>query len=253
MAKLLKKDDFKRLMRSRYWLRGHFLVMLACTALVTLGASHLLLTLGLHDILLRYLICLLFSYLSFLLLLRIWLGLYIFPNTDKPSTDIHLDALDVPAAVGNWGDSTPDFKGQGGGYSGAGASGDWDGLAMPKVEMPSLGDLDEDSAPIVLPLMAIVALVALAFFLVSAVGIAVYSAPAILCEIAFEMAVTIGIVRLTMKEKNLTKGYWLWAALRGTALPFLGLLIAVMLGLGIVLHYYPAVTKLSDIWQLIFP
>lgn len=232
MAKLLKKDDFKRLMRSRYWLRGHFVVMLACTALVTLGASHVLLTLGLQNILLRYLICLLFSYLSFLLLLRIWLGLYIFPSRDKPSMETHLDALDLPAAVGDWGD--------------------WDGLAMPKVEMPALGDLDEDSAPIVLPLLAIVALVALTLFLVSAVGIAVYTAPAILCEVAFEMAVTIGLVRLTMPEKNLTQGYWLWAALRGTALPFLGLLLAVMLGLGIVLHYYPAVTKLSDIWQLIF-
>lgn len=228
MAKLLKKDDFKKLLRSRYWLRGHFLVMLACTALVTLGASHVLLSLGLHDILLRYLICLLFSYLSFLLLLRIWLAFYIFPNTDKSAADTPWDALDMPAAVG-----------------------DWDGLAMPKVEIPSLGDLDGDSAPVVLPLFAIVALAALTLFLVASVGIALYAAPTILCEIALEMAVTIGLVRLTIKEKDLTKGYWLWAALKGTALPFLGLLIAVMAGLSIVLHYYPEVTKLSDIWQLI--
>ena len=229
MARHLKKDDFKRLMRSRYWLRGHFLLMLACTALVTLGASHVLLTLGLQNILLRYLICLLFSYLCFLLLLRIWLGLYIFPKRPTESPVDALDALDMPLAVGDWGDGT--------------------GPAMPKVEIPSLGDLDEDSAPLVLPLIAIVALVALTLFLVSAVGIAVYTAPAVLCEVAFEMAVTIGLVRLTVKEKDLTKGYWLWAALRGTALPFLGLLVAVMLGLGIVLHYYPAVSKLSDIWQ----
>jgi hypothetical protein len=251
MAKHLKKEDFKRLMLSRYWLRGHFLVMLTCTALVTLGASHMLLALGLQNILVRYLICLLFSYLSFLVLLRIWLGLYIFPRADKASPDLHWDGLDVSAALVEWSEITPDLKGEGGSYSGAGASGGWDAPAVSKVEIPLPGDLDGDSAPVVLPLIAILVLVALVLFFVSALGIAFYAAPAVLCEVALEMAVTIGLVRLTIKEKDFTKGFWLWAALRATAIPFLSLLIVVLAGLGIILHYYPDVKKLSDIWQLI--
>lgn len=246
MKRHLKKDDFKTLLRSRYWLRGHFLVMLIFTSLVTLGASHVLLSLGLHNILVRYLICLLFSYISFLILLRIWLGLYIFPSRENMTSDLYLDGADVNLASGNWrvGDLSPDLKGQGGGFSGAGASGDWGS----KVEI--LGDLDGDSTPIVLPLIVILALATLALFLISAVGIAIYTAPALLCEIAVEMAVAIGVVRLTLKEEDLTKGSWLRTALRKTSLPFLALVLAVMAGLGVLVHFHPEVTKLSEIWQL---
>ncbi len=252
MAKHLGKDEFRRIMRSRYWLRGHFLVMLICTGLVTLAASHVLLALGLQNILIRYLICLLFSYISFLILLRIWLGLYIFPNSRKASAEQHVDSLDNVLTVTDWVVPLPHVKGQGGNYSGAGASGDWDGLTRPKVEMPSLDGLDDDSAPIVLPLLAIVALLALALFFVSALGLAIYAAPAILCEIALEMAVTIGIVRVTLKEKDFTEGYWLWTAMRKTVLPFLGLVVATMGGLAIALHYHPQLTKLSELWALLF-
>ncbi len=252
MAKHLGKDEFRRIMRSRYWLRGHFLVMLICTGLVTLAASHALLSMGLQNILIRYLICLLFSYISFLVLLRIWLGLYIFPNAHKASLENHVDSLDTVLNVTDWNIPLPNVKSQGGNYSGAGASGDWGVPDLPKVDLPSLDGLDDGSAPIVLPLMAIVAILFMALFFVSALGLAVYAAPAILCEIALEMALTIGIVRATLKENDFSEGYWLWTAMRKTILPFLGLIFAVMAGLMIALHYHPQLTKISELWALLF-
>lgn len=257
----LNRKRFVTALRKRFSLRLHMSLILLATSMAGVLASKLLLTLGLHNVALRYPITVFFAYLVFFVTIKVWLWLV----TDAPvrvgnfAANNLLGNLDFPLPGGGSGSSLA--GGGGGSFGGGGASGDFaanlgevgsgGGNALGGVG-EVVGDavggaLDDEGG---LALVIVITLLAVLLLSVLGVGIfLVWQGPAILAEAAFDSVLAASLVRSTkrMKEPD-----WLGSVFQATWKPF-ALVFTLSLVTGSVMHHYlPQATRVLDVIHLVW-
>ena len=159
----------------------------------------------------RYAAAALCGYLTFILLIRLWIALHR-PGQD----DIGLDALDVVDMIGPrpWAsavnDSAPLFNG--GRSGGAGGSRQWMGTGTSDGKSSGGWGFDFDLEDAVWLLVAAAAAVAG----LAAIGYVIYMAPVLLAEVALDAAVISVLYRRLRRDEQ---SYWLTTVLRHTWAP----------------------------------
>jgi len=225
----------------RFLLRLHMTFILGGTFLAGIAATQVMLELELvRNLAVRYGIAVCFAYLMFLALIRLWLR-YI-GMQDDDEIDITGDGLDIAADIaGNWESPLPL---EGGRFGGGGATGSWDDgdVVIPHktanlVSGNSSGgggggggssksgfDIGFDADELIVVILFLALVAALLF-----AGIyLIWTAPAILTEVAFEAALVGALAR---RAKKIDRPGWVGAVSRATAWPFIAILVlAIALG-----------------------
>ncbi len=213
-------------------------IILLLTAAVGFLTSIILLAVGMTDMALRYPLAVVMAYLTFLILLRIWLWLQDERSSIGDITnigDIGGTDLYIPN-IGGGGGSPKFSTGGGGDFGGGGSGGSWD--ETPSVPMPvglantnaggssSLAqdldvfggggggggsfDIDLDDG---LALLVVIVVLVLIF---GALIYVVWIAPILMAELIVDAAVVSALYR---PVQNIERRYWLVTALRKTGIP----------------------------------
>lgn len=244
----------RRKIQERFFLRFHMSLILGGVFFFGLVASKVLLRMGLHSMPIRYPLVVIFSYLSFLLFIRLWLSYFQKASHLKPSDS---GIGDVPLFVGSGprpSSAGPEFPGsQGGAFGGGGASGDFAdvsplptqtafvaaGQSSGTSSSSGLGDIDLDKGVLVLVILGL--LLALIF----GVGIyIIYAAPTILSEAAVQILLTASFFKASQKMDHPN---WVGSIFKATWIP-LGIVLALALAIALIsTHYFPGITKLTEV------
>ncbi|RYZ83138.1 MAG: hypothetical protein EOP04_20555 [Proteobacteria bacterium] len=249
------RNTFKKNLSTQHSLRLHMTVMLMLAGLLAF-IINVLLYKFVPEISMpaRYSLVVLSGYMFLLLSIKFWIH-YIFPGL--PFFDG--EDFEVPdLVIFNPPQSRITFDGEGGKFSGGGASGSWaegateaevnQGLSnnsIPAKDL-SLSDLDSDS----FPLIAVAATAAVVLSVAAVVLSIVYFAPVILGEIAFEVVLSIGFYKSFKKTLNShnSRPDWQWMAFKKT-IPFFLILLVINLCLCLWLSsHYPHIRKFSDVF-----
>jgi len=259
----MNRQKFIASFTKRSSLRLHMTLILMATTMAGVLASKVLLTIGLHNVALRYPITVLFAYLVFFTAIKIWLWLM----TDAPlsssrdSGSSRLDGFDIPIPSGGFGELP--FS-SGGAFDGGGASagfGDTLGEMASGVgdSVGSAGDVVSGVGGVVsgalddeVGLLLVVVLGLLAALLFSVLGAGVFliwQAPAILAEAAFDAVLATTLVRST---RRMNEPDWMGSIFKATWKPF-----AVVLALTIVAgwamhHYIPEAARMMDVIRMVW-
>lgn len=222
-------------------------LILLGTILSGLLFSKILLMVNLENMVARYPIVVLASYMSFFAFIRLWL-FYIQKRQEaaERAADISADIIcnsDLP-------DSKTEIEFGGGEFGGGGASGSFEDVGASSVLENSSsgvgelageagGSLLEEGGIILIPLMLLLA----AIF---GVGILlIYEAPVILSEAAFEFILA-GV--LVKKAKEIDSPDWIGSVFKNTWKPFIGTLVLSIILSYILGHFFPEAVKLSQIF-----
>lgn len=233
----------QRLLR-RGFPRLQMLMIVTLTGLAGFLSSWLMLHAGVDAMSVRYLLAVGVAYLVFLLQLWIWLR-----------TGETMDG-DFPTGGGSRGSSAEPFAGRGGESAGGGASSSFDapagrhddGLVHAAASGKdtsgwsdvSLGDADEFT----LPLVVVIAIVALVTSFVVLAFSLVWSAPVLFAELLVDGVLAASLYR---RLRGIEAPHWLQTALRRTFWPFLvTALIAAAVGWGLQ-QYQPSARTIGDV------
>jgi len=254
-----------RHIRERFFLRFHMSLILLATGLSGLLTTKSLLLLQVDNIVIRDPLAVFCSYLAFFLFVKLWLA-YMAASSSLNTTDT---AGDVSSVIPDFSGSSsgadvavPRFGGGGGGTGGGGgATGGFDG-PEPNVEAAfvpsSSGVVDSpsgaggsvgDAASGIFDLDdAGVILVAIGVLLAAIFGAAVYLvyiAPHILSEAAFNFLLGSSLIR---SYKKVNQPDWMGSVFKDTYKPFLSVLLISFAAAGVIHHYAPNLTKVSDLF-----
>jgi len=236
-------DRFKCALTHRYFIRLHMTILVLLVLLAGLLASRGLTHTGVRNMGLRYPIAVLFSYLVFFVLVRIWIAYVCRASRSRresaSSSDSSADVGDLfSGGSGGSGGSTSGagkLVEGGGRFGGGGSSASFadakaSTLQAAAVPAPRSGgsssssgfslDLDGDG----LLLLILFVLLAAAIFGVGAY--LVYQGPAILSEAAFQAVLASGLVKTARSSHD---PGWMESILKATVLPFL--LVLALAGL----------------------
>lgn len=236
MQHQLERHGFPRLQMS---------LLVGITGACGFAASYVLLHLGMLTMWSRYLAAFGVAYLAFLALLWLWL---------RTKVEDYLDAADI--ASGDWGGGgcadgpsveLPGIRSGGGGdFSGGGATASFDTPADAASSSSGITDAVGDAVgsaadadELAIPLLVLLLALALAFSSLYMV----YTAPALLAEVAVDGLFAAGLYR---KLRGLEPQHWLQTAVKRTIIPFA--LTAVLVsgvgwGLG---HFAPGAHTLGQ-------
>jgi hypothetical protein len=217
-----KRERFVRWMKDRFFLRIHMTVILGLTFLAGLAVTKVFLEVGSRNLALRYGAAVLIAYLTFLVLMRLWLW-YV---GDEPATldavDVVDAAVDLAGHVGREG-ARAGFQGGGGRFGGGGAShsfADTGGGGSDSSLLDGIGGGGDDDLLVVVVILVVIAVAA-------ACGLyLVYVGPTILAEAAFEAMLATSLLRGARRAES---PGWVGGVVRATAVPFL---VVFVLGVG---------------------
>jgi hypothetical protein len=238
-------------------------LILIATVLSGLLATKLLLYVPVNNIVVRYPLAVLCSYLAFFLFIKIWLW-YIAVTKPSSISNTTGDVLsNVPDTFSNVSSTveTPRFGGGLGGTSGGGgASGSFDGQ-MPNVQeglatsssgssgssggiVDAVGDIasgiDDDSF----------ILIVLGILLAVIFGSSLYllmNAPHILSDAAFNFLLATSLIR---GYKTMSKPDWVGSVFRTTYIPFFTVLLIATGAAWFIHARFPQVIKISELFSL---
>lgn len=249
-------QQFIKNLADKFFLRFHMSLILSLTLFSGFLSSRGLYSLGIENLTLRYSLSFLISYLCFFGLIRIWLA-YIF-STRKDSNS--WDWLDFDLWFNN-SKKSASWKAGGGKFSGGGASGSFDKASTVETKtvavvplmdsssksLPDLDlDLDGDSAPLVVVLLVL----AVIFIALGSAVYLVFNAPAVLGEIAFQLALSLGVLKNSNRQHNPFE--WLNSAFKKTWIMATVVLILIIASTLTINHYKPEITKSQEIKEWIF-
>ncbi len=265
MKKILTRQAFKKHLERRHSLRVHMFLILLTTALSGVLFSKILLYFVIADFRIRYPLAVVFSYLVFFVCIRLWLS-YVGSIRESNSVSTGwLDLIPNPSSGGGIGKEIPAFRGGGGQFAGAGASGSFEGpdqtLARGVILADSersfgqsaseggggvaekvAGALGGDDNIVV----AVIVLAILVITILASTAVLLYDAPSILSEAAFEGALATSLIRRT---RALGEKAWAGSVLKATWKPFAVILVVAFLS-GIVLRdAFPDADSLMEILQ----
>ena len=263
-------ERVRRLLLRRGLPRVQMSLILAATGAAGFLVSVVLLHAGVSRMWLRYALAVLFAYLVFLLLLRLWLWLQ--------GRDLHLDGLadfnltnvDSGFSSGGGSEAVANTFGGGGDFGGGGAGGSWGesvsaGLhhAAPACDAGGatvggssgggggsdllsgldIADADEGCVFFLLALALIVAGTLAALYVV-------YAAPVLLAEILVEGVLLSGLYR-GMRKVRRGGGNWLGAAVRRTWLPVLLTLLTFAAAGYFLQRAAPRARSIGEAWRMV--
>jgi hypothetical protein len=257
------KQSFTKRLRERFFLRFHMSLILIATVLSGLLASKLLLLVPINNMVIRYPLAVLCSYLAFFLLIKIWLWYISITKPFKSSDTVGdlLSNIPDPSVGGTSMGEAPRWGGGLGGRSGGGgASGSLSG-PMSNIQeglttsssgssgssggiVDAVGDvasgIDDDSF----------VLIVLGILLVVIFGSSLYliiNAPHILSDAAFNFLLATSLIR---SYKAMNKPDWVGSVFRTAYIPFL-IVLLIATGAAWIIHArYPHVIKISEFCPL---
>ena len=198
------------------WPRLQMSLIMLVTGAVGFLCSFALLSAGTDSMLVRYPIAISVAYGAFLLQMWIWLRW----------RDDLVDAIDLPgdASLRHGTGRSAGWSGTGGHAGGGGASASW----SPNVSSPGSSGhsagvdvLEAAGDEAGLPLVAALALGAVALTCLIAAGWVVWTAPALMAELIVDAAIAGGLYRRMQGAQ--AEGWW-WLCIRHTFWPFVGVL-----------------------------
>ena len=264
---VVRKKYFIFILETRLFLRFHMSLILLGTALVGLFASRILLMVNVGNIVIRYPIAVIVSYLAFFGFMKLWLSYVASSSVRKyyDAGDAVADTLNsIPDFSGGGLPSHGTFPGGGGGMSGGGgASGSFDGVTahadvgahdvLPEAAAHAshgIGDSISDVAGETVSGLAeeggfVLVILGILLAIVFGAGLyLVYDAPFILSEAAFDFILAASLIKSTRKIDDPD---WKSSVLRTTWKPFVSALLISFLGAYILHANYPGAHKLSEI------
>jgi len=201
-------------------------------------ASLLLLLFGVETMWLRYAIAFAVAYLNFLWMLRLWLR-----HRETVDFDV-FDAADLATDVPRLFDGG--FDGGGGSFGGGGASSDFEGEPIrPAASGASKGDVSSifDAEEGIL----VIALVAALFGLLAASFWMIWSAPALLAELALDACFVGGLYH---RLRRVDSSAWFGTALKRTVLPFFFTGALFVFAGWLAQEKYPAARSIGEVVNL---
>lgn len=226
----LEQNSFPRL---------QMLLLVTLTGASGFVASYILLNAGLIEMWLRYLASFGVAYLTFLVLLWLWL---------RTRAEDYADVSDLSGSSPSGSTSSGTcYSGKGGDFGGGGASGSFD---APSEHITVIGDSGSsigdalgtvaEAEELAIPLVVLVLAAAMAFSSL----FMIYSAPILFAEIIVDGVLSASLYR---RLRGLEVRHWLETALRHTALPFsLTAAIVSASGWGMAL-YAPEAHSIGDV------
>lgn len=265
-----RKYRFANALKDRLFLRFHMSLILIGTALVGLLASKVLLIAYVDNIVARYPIAVVVSYIAFFGFVKMWLS-YVSSSGVRKSydaCDAVGDAINCIPDVAGSGTPKPGFTGGGGGhFGGGGASGSFDthvdagahahdlvadsaahashgiGDAVGHVAGEAASGIAEEGA-------CILAILGVLLAVVFGTGLyLVYDAPFILSEAAFDFILAASLIK---SSRKIDDPDWKGNVLRTTWKPFVIALLISFFGAVIIHANYPEAHKLSEIIRRYF-
>jgi len=264
---VVRKNHFIRVLEERLFLRFHMSLILIGTGLTGLLTSKILLIAHVDNIVIRFPVAVIVSYLAFFGFMKLWLTYMASSNVRKSydAGDAVGDALNsIPDFSGGGLPSHGTFPGGGGGMSGGGgASGSFDGVTahadvgahdvLPEAAAHAshgIGDSISDVAGETVSGLAeeggfVLVILGILLAIVFGAGLyLVYDAPFILSEAAFDFILAASLIKSTRKIDDPD---WKSSVLRTTWKPFVSALLISFLGAYILHANYPGAHKLSEI------
>lgn len=215
--------------------------------------SKILLFFGLQHMVIRFIIVLSFSYLSFFLLMKIWLHYLTTPYRKNRHDESLIDAVDLITSAPDFSStgSVKIFSGQGGEFGGAGASGAFESINSVS-EIPvsesvvettaettgeAISGFADESGIFLIPLV-------LLLLVIFGGGIyLIYEAPVIISEAAFELVLATSLIK---KAKKIDSPDWFGSVFRTTWPAFaLTSVITIIAGWAL-MSYCPQATKITE-------
>jgi len=249
-----------RQLRERFFLRFHMSLILTATGLSGLAISSILLLMHVDNIIVRYPLTVVCSYLAFFLFVKMWLA-YMSASQAVKGSGIDVGGfVDLPVGGSGSDAVVPGFEGGGGGAGGgAGATGSFDGPALDAVASPSsdaagsasgIGDAVGDAASGIFDIDdGWVILVAIGAILIAIFGSAIYLiyiAPHILSEAAFDFLLGSSLIK---SYRKVSHPDWMGSVFKDTYKPFLAVLVITAAAAGVIHVYAPEITKISDLFM----
>jgi hypothetical protein len=267
------KINFTERFKRRKPLRLHMSFILIATVCSGFLTTRIMLALHLENVLVRYPLAVVCAYLVFFLSMKLWLKYVAVSPTKHSTPDNAADLIDVlPDVPGTWpGGGFPGgdaLHGGGGGFSGGGASESFDeafttvadngtdavsggvdtgggiGDAIGDVAGDALSGLGDEGGVAAVVFFALLA--AIGAVLVGAGLYLVYEAPFILSEAAFEFVLAASLVR---GSRRIDSGDWVGSVFRTTVIPFTVTLVLALLAGYFMHHYFPGVTRISELFS----
>ena len=240
--------SLKRHLVQRYFLRFHMGLMFSAATFAGVGTSKLLLYEGVHQVLWRYPMAVVVSYLVFLGLIRVWLA-YVLSSATGGTGNTALDVLNIDVPIpGGRSSGGSGFSGFGGGRAGGGGATDsWASAAevrpLSSSGSSSSGSSWGDSFDLDGDFMIIVVLIALVGAIIGSGGYLIYVAPQILPDLAVNAFLASYVARAA---KRAEADGWVAGALKSTWIPFAGVL-TLATALAYAIHSYcPAAGRLLE-------
>jgi len=259
------RQAFQKHLQRRYSLRLHMVAILLATALSGILFSKALLFFGVLDFRIRYPLAVVFSYLVCFVCVRLWLSCISSIKESKTHATDWVDLITTPSFRSGAGKEIAPFRGGGGRFAGAGASGSFESpdqalvkgailadsqqtpgetasSGVAKVVGEAAGAVGDDNI-----IVAVIVLVVLVVTILVSTAVLLYGAPNILSEAAFEGLLAASLIK---RARVISEKAWVGSILKTTWKPF-----AVTLGVaffsGVVLHsFFPQAVKLTDIlWK----
>ncbi len=239
-------------------------------------ATRIMLALNLHNVLVRYPLAVIFAYSIFFISVKLWLK-YVASSPTHKVYDNSPDLLDVLPDMPISGPSGGSFhvgdvfQGGGGEFSGAGASGSFGDVQVGLTDCGTdvlsgaidagggIGDtvgevageavasaLGDEGGVVALVVFALLA--AIMAVVVGAGVYLVYEAPFILSEAAFEFVLAASLIRGT---RRIDSADWMGSVFKTTSIPFAITLALTFLVGYLMHHYFPDVTRISELFSLL--
>jgi len=249
------RQKFKKQFTKRVFTRFHMALILLGTILSGIIFSKILLIAGLNHIVVRFSLVLIFAYLCFFILMKLWLHYLTGPFRRSSGAENLMDATDAITSIPDFSSSSgaPNISGHGGDFGGGGASGAWTDAGGVAETTSSAGDAAAEAAGETVSSLADeggIILIPIVLFLIILFGggiYLIYEAPAILSEAAFEIVLAATLIK---KAKKIDSPSWMGSVFRATWPAFaLTLVITIITG-WIVMAYCPQANKITEAFRL---
>ncbi len=256
------RERLRRFLEKRFSLRFHMVMILTGTFFAGLLVSKLLLIMHVYNMLIRYPVAVICSYLAFFGFVKLWLvylsssaGSRSLVNNDSNSSDWSITDLpiDLPSSGG------PSFSAGGGSFSGGGASASFDSMAEAPAQVFTAGASDSDGGVVSSVADgvgdaasgifdddgAVLIILGILLALVFGAGIyLIYQAPVILSEAAFQAVLSTSLLR---SMKKMSHPDWVGGVLRTTILPFAGVMVISVATAWVIHSAHPETTKMTEV------
>ncbi len=249
------KRRFKKQFAKKVFTRFHMSLILFGTILSGVIFSKVLLVARLHHIIARFALVLLFAYICFFILMKLWLHYLTGPYRKRNIAENMIDIVDAATSTPDFSStsSAPNMTGHAGEFGGAGASGSWadaggatDGAeAMGDAATEAVGEtvsgIADEGGIILVPLiLLLVVLFGGGIYLI-------YEAPVIISEAAFELILATTLIK---KASAIDNPNWTGSVFRATWAAFaLTMVVAVIAG-WLIMAGCPQAIKIADVFRL---